>query len=148
MNFNRYWIGLTILLTLSGATLAACDDENETPSEEEGDAGKGGKSGGKAGSGGKSGSAGSKAAGSGGSAGKSGSSGGGGKAGAGGSKSEGEAGKGGSGEGGDCEGDDGCYSCKPGNTEQFLNACTGATCNPYDNSKLTKLVDGKVPEVP
>jgi hypothetical protein len=45
-----------------------------------------------------------------------------------------------------------CYSCAPQTSEQFLNACNAQgerpACTPYDNGKLTKLVDGKVPPLP
>jgi len=45
-----------------------------------------------------------------------------------------------------------CYSCSPEANTQFLNACNSAGerpgCRPYENSKLTKLVNGKVPALP
>ncbi|HKP63741.1 MAG TPA: hypothetical protein VJV78_43705 [Polyangiales bacterium] len=151
MNTKRQWIGLALIVALSGHSLIGCgDDGNESPSEEDGGtSGKGGKGGG-GGKGGKGGGGGK-----GGTGGKSGS---GGKAGsdddagvAGSSGKGGTGGKGGSGgssSGGDCKGDKGCYSCEPKNYEQYLNACTDAVCNAYDNSKLKKLENGKVPPIP
>lgn len=45
-----------------------------------------------------------------------------------------------------------CYSCSPETNTQFLNACNSVGerpgCRPYENSKLTKLVNGKVPALP
>jgi hypothetical protein len=50
-----------------------------------------------------------------------------------------------------CSGDDGaCYACTPATTPQFLNACTGATCVPFDDvGRLTHLLpDGSLPPLP
>ncbi len=43
-----------------------------------------------------------------------------------------------------------CFSCAPSATPQFENACTAATCQPFDNKKrLTKLnADGSLPPLP
>lgn len=47
----------------------------------------------------------------------------------------------------DCvdEDDMGCYSCAPKTNAQFYNACPTSGCEPFDNSKLTAIVDGKLP---
>ncbi len=42
----------------------------------------------------------------------------------------------------------GCYKCEPKKTAEFLDHCTNGACIKYDNSKLTKLVGGKVPPLP
>jgi hypothetical protein len=51
-----------------------------------------------------------------------------------------------------CEGDSSgsCYACTPVTTPQFLNACTTATCVPFDDlSRLTHLLpDGSLPPLP
>ena len=85
---------------------------------------------------------------SGGSAGKGGTSGTtGGKSGSGGDI--GAAGEAGSGPTGGCNGTDGCYSCAPKTDLQFLNHCVPGGCpSTYDNSKLTRLVAGKLPALP
>jgi hypothetical protein len=132
-------LGLALVIALSSSALHGCgDDDNESPSGDDGGtAGKGGKggSGGKGGAGGKSGAGAS--AGKGGAGGKGGS---GGKGGAAGSDED---------AGMSCEGEKGCYSCAPKSYEQYLNACTDAVCNAYDNSKLKKLgSDGKLPPIP
>ena len=42
-----------------------------------------------------------------------------------------------------------CYACAPQTNAQFLNSCTGATCVPFDDSRVTKLLpDGGLPPVP
>ena len=43
-----------------------------------------------------------------------------------------------------------CYACSPIETVQFLNACTNATCVPFDDSaRLTRLFpDGGLPPLP
>src|SRR5262245_48188727 len=140
MTIKRHWIGLALIVALSGSAFAGCGgDDNDTPTDEE-DAGaprKGGKAG-KGGSGGKG-----STAGKGGAGGRGGSGGSGGKGGS--SSPEGgtggTAGSGGKGGGGSdgCKGDKCCYSCEPKTYEQHLNACTDAVCNAYDNSKLKKL---------
>ena len=136
-------LGLALVIALSSSALHGCgDDDNESPSGDDdgGTAGKGGKGGssasaGKGGAGGKSGSGAS--AGKGGASGKGGS---GGKGGAAGSDED---------AGMSCEGEKGCYACEPKSDEQYLNACTDAVCNVYDNSKLKKLgSDGKLPPIP
>ncbi|MBN2193093.1 MAG: hypothetical protein JW751_09780 [Polyangiaceae bacterium] len=38
--------------------------------------------------------------------------------------------------------------CVPDEPEEFMNRCTDSTCIPYDNSTLSRLVDGEVPELP
>lgn len=51
-----------------------------------------------------------------------------------------------------CEGDSSgpCYACTPVTTLQFLNACTSATCVPFnDVGRLTNLLpDGSLPPLP
>jgi hypothetical protein len=146
MTFKHKLMGCAIAVALVSSVLPACDDSNNNPSPSAGkggsdsSAGKGGKSG--AGTGGKSGS---------GAAGKSGS----GAAGKSGSGAGGKGGNSGSAGGddidagmGDCKGAMDCYSCAPTKDDEFLNHCTEATCNPYDNSKLTKLTNGKLPAIP
>lgn len=59
------------------------------------------------------------------------------------------AGAGGSGGGApDCTDEDdlGCYSCKPKSFAQYLNRCPSDGCEPFDNTKLTSIVDGKLPK--
>ena len=43
-----------------------------------------------------------------------------------------------------------CYGCAPASQVQFHTACTGAACQPFDNTKrLTKLgADGGLPALP
>lgn len=42
-----------------------------------------------------------------------------------------------------------CYPCTPVVTEQFLNACTGAQCVPFDRARVTRLLpDGALPPLP
>ena len=42
-----------------------------------------------------------------------------------------------------------CHACAPEKREEFLNACTNATCEPFDASRVTKLPqDGKLPPLP
>lgn len=52
----------------------------------------------------------------------------------------------------DCEAEraDGipCYGCKPQKPSDVLNTCTDAECVPFDNTRVTKLVDGKLPPLP
>jgi hypothetical protein len=148
MTFKHNLMGWAISAALVSLVLPACDDSNNNPSPSggkggsESSAGKGGKSG--AGTGGKSGSG---AAGKSGAGGKSGS-GAGGKSGS----SGGSAGSSGGGDidagSGDCKGAMDCFSCAPTKDDEFLNHCTDATCNPYDNSKLTKLTNGTLPPIP
>ena len=59
---------------------------------------------------------------------------------------------GGGGDPGTCNNDttQNCYSCTPTNSEQLANACTSATCVPFDDAtRLTKLTaDGGLPPLP
>ncbi len=81
-----------------------------------------------------------------GSSGSSGEGGQGGQAGAGGGGSGGTAGAGGA---ANCDGANGCYACPPTATEQYLNACTGAQCSPFDNVARWPLYNGgKLPPLP
>lgn len=43
-----------------------------------------------------------------------------------------------------------CFGCAPKTTDDFLNACSDATCSPFDDAKrLTKLTpDGGLPALP
>ena len=42
-----------------------------------------------------------------------------------------------------------CFSCPPTAHSEFLNACTDASCVPFDTKRLTKLgPDGKLPPLP
>ena len=42
-----------------------------------------------------------------------------------------------------------CYPCAPSSQAQFLNACTSATCVPFDATRLTHLLpDGGLPPLP
>jgi hypothetical protein len=51
--------------------------------------------------------------------------------------------------GGSCTGDAGCYACAPKTTQEFLNACTTAQCEPFDRKRLTHLLpDGGLPPLP
>jgi len=123
------WVSLVAALSLSAL---GCDDSNANPSPDDTaiitpKAGKGGGStaAGKGGSGGKEGSAGK---------------GGSGDAGAG----KGSAGKGGAGGAGGKAGS----SASVGEPVD-INAKNGATCDPFDNSKLTKWHgEGTAPEIP
>src|SRR5699024_5611737 len=56
--------------------------------------------------------------------------------GAGGGSTSSVTGAGGGGTGGappNCDGPNGCYSCPPKTGNQFLNACTGSQCSPFNN---------------
>ncbi|HVY29445.1 MAG TPA: hypothetical protein VHB79_22960 [Polyangiaceae bacterium] len=44
--------------------------------------------------------------------------------------------------------DNGCYKCKPSTHEQFLNQCPTTGCEPFDNTKLTSIKNGKLPDLP
>jgi len=50
----------------------------------------------------------------------------------------------------DCtdEADMGCYSCAPKTLDQFLNHCPTTGCEPFDNTKLTSIQAGKLPDLP
>jgi hypothetical protein len=42
-----------------------------------------------------------------------------------------------------------CFACAPETRTEFLNACTNATCVPFDKARITKLPpDGTLPPVP
>lgn len=42
-----------------------------------------------------------------------------------------------------------CYACAPTSTPQFESACTGSTCVPFDDTRLTNLTaDGGLPPLP
>ena len=41
-----------------------------------------------------------------------------------------------------------CYACPAENQLQLLNSCTGSMCVPFDESRVTKIVDGSFPAVP
>lgn len=41
-----------------------------------------------------------------------------------------------------------CYSCAATTNEQLLNHCTDAKCVAYDNTTLTKIVNGQLPALP
>jgi len=51
---------------------------------------------------------------------------------------------------GSCLGTGGCWSCAPTTQVQFLNACTGAGCSPFDNRARLPLLnpDGTLPPLP
>jgi hypothetical protein len=150
MTHKNSWPKLSAIgFVIAVCTLSACgssSNDNPTPS----DSGTGGKKSTSKGTGGK-GAAGMSATATGGKSGSAGAAGEG-KAG-GGAGVEGTAGMGGSAGSGAtaCEkkGTDKCYTCDaPASDEQFLNRCTSATCTAYDNSKLTKIVNGKLPSLP
>jgi hypothetical protein len=42
-----------------------------------------------------------------------------------------------------------CFGCTPKTTVDYLNACSDATCSPFDDKRLTKLTpDGGLPSLP
>lgn len=41
-----------------------------------------------------------------------------------------------------------CFPCAAQNQLQLLNACTGSMCVPFDESRVTKIMDGSFPAVP
>jgi hypothetical protein len=48
-----------------------------------------------------------------------------------------------------CVGTDGCYSCAPTVTEQFLNRCTDSQCSPFNNLDRLGLRPGQaLPALP
>lgn len=61
-------------------------------------------------------------------------------------------GTGGGGTGGappNCNGPNDCYSCPPKTGNQFLNACTGSQCSPFDNvARLPLYNNGNLPPIP
>lgn len=44
--------------------------------------------------------------------------------------------------------DKGCYKCAPKTREDFLNQCPSTGCQAFDNTKLTSLKNGKLPDLP
>lgn len=53
--------------------------------------------------------------------------------------------------GGECAGPNGCFKCPPTNSEQLLNACSDATCEPFANTKERLPLlndDGSLPSLP
>jgi hypothetical protein len=146
MTFKNSMMRVVIAAALLGCAVPACDDSNDNPmpggAAGSGAAGKGGKggSGGAAAASGKGGSG--ATGGSGGSGGASG------KGGSGGSSGKGGSGGSAGAAGSDCKGATDCFCSTPTTNEEFLNHCTEATCNPFDNSKLTKIKDGKLPAIP
>jgi hypothetical protein len=58
-------------------------------------------------------------------------------------------GTGGGDAGPNCDGPNGCYSCAPQTTTQYLNACTNAQCSPFDNvARLPLYNNGNLPPIP
>jgi hypothetical protein len=50
-----------------------------------------------------------------------------------------------------CMGPDGCYDCEPTQSEQLLNHCTDASCEPFPNTpERLPLIgrDGSLPAIP
>ncbi len=49
-----------------------------------------------------------------------------------------------------CEYDGGCYPCAPSTMDQWLNACTTASCIPFDNKARLPLLqqNGTLPPLP
>jgi len=127
------WFAALALVSL--LTWTACgDDDSSNDSDAGEDAGRGGRGGraGRSGSGGKGGSGEDDDAGTAGKAG-----------------GAGKAGAGGKDPGKNCEGPEGCYSCEPKETLQYLNHCTDSECEPFDNAtRLPLLKDGKLPALP
>jgi hypothetical protein len=155
MTYKNQWLGLPAIVLIAAACgMTACSkSSNNAPSPDDGGTSTGGK-GSNAGTGGKSGTGGKGGTGGTGTGGKGGTGGSTGTGGTGGAKSDEDAG-GGTGGGTSSAGCDTkdaskhCYVCDaPTTDDQFLNRCTGATCTAYDNKKLTKLVDGKIPPLP
>lgn len=51
----------------------------------------------------------------------------------------------------ECQGPDGCYDCEPVQSEQLLNHCTAADCEPFPNTpeRLPLMMpDGSLPPIP
>ncbi len=46
-----------------------------------------------------------------------------------------------------CRTDAGCWSCPPTVNEQFLNHCSGLSCQPFDNKRVTKWDGGVLPPI-
>jgi hypothetical protein len=127
----KNWIKVAVLALLgTGLLLPACGSSNNNATPSNGSAGSGGKK--------DAGSAGKDAGSSGKDAGNAG-------------KDAGTTPKDGGGATGACAKDSAkdCYTCdKPTSDDEFLNHCTSATCTAYDNSKLTTIVNGKLPALP
>ncbi len=151
MTNNSFWSKLAVAAVLCGLFFGGCksSSNNPTPGTDGGVAGDNGGAG-KSGSGGSGGGAGK--AGTGGGAGT------GGTAGDGTGDDGGTAGVGTHDAGPMCKdpAHNDCVTCDPTTTDtstEFLNHCTGATCNPFDNSKLTAIpktgpFKGKLPAIP
>ncbi len=58
--------------------------------------------------------------------------------------------EGGSGGQGSCvdDADNGCFSCPPKTHDEFLNHCPTTGCEPFDNSVLSSIKNGKLPDLP
>jgi hypothetical protein len=57
----------------------------------------------------------------------------------------------GDGDGDECLGPDGCFACEPTSSIELTNACTDATCEPFENTtdRLPLLErDGSLPPLP
>jgi hypothetical protein len=57
----------------------------------------------------------------------------------------------GDGDGDECLGADGCFACEPTSSIELTNACTDATCEPFENTpaRLPLLErDGTLPPLP
>ncbi|APR83760.1 Hypothetical protein A7982_09109 [Minicystis rosea] len=73
----------------------------------------------------------------------------GGGGGAGGATASSSSSGGGTGGAPNCDGPNGCFSCSPTKTVEFLNACTDAQCSPFDNvARLPLYNNGNLPSVP
>jgi hypothetical protein len=46
-----------------------------------------------------------------------------------------------------CRTDAGCWACPPTVSEQFLNRCSGLSCQPFDNKRVTKWDGGALPPI-
>ena len=52
-------------------------------------------------------------------------------------------------DGSACVGPEGCFSCEPEQTEEFLNACTDGSCFGFDNvARLPRYNNGNLPPLP
>ena len=151
----RFFKHLIVGGLVASMTAVACgddDDGNEpTPSATGGTAGTTSGSGGSS-AGTSAGTAGQGGSAAGTSAGSAGSSAGSGPAGAGGSAGA-AAGAGGTGTAAVCPStgtatQGACFSGQPTKDVDYLNCCTGSQCQPFDNTKLSKLQNGKVPPLP
>lgn len=141
---------LVLSLGAAGAVFStACSsDSNPSPGE---DSGAGGSSSGGKSNGGKSNGGSSSGGGSNKDGGTGGSSSGGKSSGGSGNKDGGSGGETDSGSGGSGGGDGGNVTpstCPPDSTDFWTDKCTDSKCTPFDNSKLVKLVNGKLPDLP